>query len=163
MFALAGLKLWHSADVLWASGPDQAGEITAAVMGATDACLFGVVLIIFGYAIAFGFVYQPTKEVRETIPEWMQIHGVRELKHALIEVTIVYLVVDFATDLSTGGRDLVWQTIVKPVSIVLIAAALRLMAVPSHSNTKLPTSGTLPLRSNGNKDATSHPEDHLRL
>jgi uncharacterized membrane protein YqhA len=161
MFGLAGLKLWHSAEVLWASGSGQAGEITAAVMGATDACLFGVVLIIFTYAIAFGFVYQPTKEVGETIPAWMQIHGVRELKHALIEVIIVYLVVDFATDLATGDRDLVWQTLVKPVPIVLIAAALRLMAAPSHSNS--PASGTLPSICNGNKNATSHPEDHLRL
>ena len=93
-------------------------------MGATDACLFGVVLIIFAYAIAFGFVYQPTKEVGETIPKWMQIHGVRELKHALIEVIIVYLVVDFVTDLATGDRDLVWQTLVKPVSIVLIGQSV---------------------------------------
>jgi uncharacterized membrane protein YqhA len=136
MFWLAGGKLHHGATVLWTSGTAAAGEITGAVMGATDAFLFGVVLIIFAYAITFGFVLlQRNDDAHEKLPEWMHVQGVSELKHLLIEVIIVYLAVDFATDLAAGGGELAWQTLVKPASVFLIAAALRLMGPPT------PTSG----------------------
>ena len=127
MFGLAGAKLAHGAEAFWMSGFGQAGEVSAAVMGATDAFLFGVVLIIFAYAIAFGFVFELDGEARESIPEWMQIESVSELKHILVEVIIVYLVVDFATDLATESDVLAWLTLVKPIAVVLIASALRLM------------------------------------
>src|SRR5215218_6709934 len=127
MFWLAGVKLNHGFEMLWASQSGPSGEITAAVMGATDAFLFGVVLIIFAFAIAFGFVLQVSSKMRETIPDWMQIENVSELKHILVEVIIVYLVVDFATDLATGSDVLGWMTLVKPIAILLIASALRLM------------------------------------
>ena len=47
MIWLAAVKLGHGAEVLWTIGSAAAGDITAAVMGATDAFLFGVVLMIF--------------------------------------------------------------------------------------------------------------------
>lgn len=137
MFWLAGAKLGDGVQLLWASGAAPAGEVTAAVMGATDAFLFGIVLIIFAYAIAFGFVFQPQEQAREKVPAWLQVHGVSELKHILIEVVIVYLIVDFATDLAADRDPLTWQTLVKPASIVLIATALRLMASP-HARSPIP-------------------------
>jgi uncharacterized membrane protein YqhA len=127
MFGLAGAKLAHGVEAFWLSGFGQAGEVSAAVMGSTDAFLFGVVLIIFAFAIAFGFVFHVGGARRESIPDWMQIDSVSELKHILVEVIIVYLVVDFATDLATGGDALAWLTLVKPIAIVLLASALRLM------------------------------------
>jgi len=130
MFALAGAKLGHGAEALWMSSAGQAGEIVAAVMGATDVFLFGVVLIIFAYAIAFGFVFELDGETRERIPNWMHVGSVSELKRTLVEVIIVYLVVDFATDLAIDSSALAWQTLVKPISVVMIAAALRLMGTP---------------------------------
>jgi uncharacterized membrane protein YqhA len=133
MFSLAGAKLAHAAEALWTSGFGQANEVAAAVMGATDASLFGVVLIIFGYAITFGFVFQLDSRARRKLPEWMQIQNISELKHALIEVIIVYLVVDFATDLASQDSILVWANLVKPASIALIAATLRLITIPRPS------------------------------
>jgi uncharacterized membrane protein YqhA len=130
MFWLAGEKLTRGAEVLSASGSVAAAEITAAVMGATDALLFGVVLIIFAYAIAFGFVLQLKGAARETLPGWMHVQGVSELKQTLVEVIIVYLVVDFATDMAAGAVTLTWQILVKPASILLIAVALRLLRAP---------------------------------
>jgi hypothetical protein len=58
----------------------------------------------------------------------MHVQGVGELKHTLVEVIIVYLVVDFATDLATDESALSWQSLVKPCSTVLIAR--RLMGAP---------------------------------
>ena len=161
MFGLAGAKLQHAAEALWLGGFGQAKTITAAVMGATDASLFGVVLIIFAYAITFGFVFRLNSRARERVPGWMQIENVSELKHALIEVIIVYLVVDFATDLATGDSVLAWETLVKPVSVVLIAATLRLMAVPQSHEHQHPEDGSLRTLPPSSRDTAHRPEKRL--
>ncbi len=132
MFWLACVKLEHGAVVLWERGSGAASEIAAAVMGATDAFLFGIVLIIFAFAITFGFVIHPDEETRERLPEWMHVQGVKELKHTLVEAIVVYLVVDFATDVAAGEGPLEWKALVKPASIVLIAVALRFMGAAHH-------------------------------
>ena len=126
-------------------------------MGATDASLFGVVLIIFAYAIAFGFVFPLDSKARARIPGWMQIENIGELKHALIEVIIVYLVVDFATDLATEDSILAWETLVKPISVGLIAATLRLMSVPQAQEYRSSASEPLPTPPLPNKDPVHHP------
>ena len=100
---------------------------TALVLAATDTFLFGVVLVIFAYAIAFGFVLQPSPALRARMPAWMHIGGIGELKHTLVGVIVVYLVVDFATDLAERDAPLAWETLVLPASLVLIAGAMRLL------------------------------------
>ncbi|MEI9902290.1 MAG: YqhA family protein [Hyphomicrobium sp.] len=112
-----------------ASGSDAKLAI-AEVMGGTDAFLFGVVLIIFAYNIAFGFVVALPKVARQTMPKWMRPSSMHELKATLVSVTLVYLVVDFATDWAKSNFTDSWTVLVKPISILLIAAALRLMSAP---------------------------------
>ncbi|WP_336485476.1 YqhA family protein [Methylobacterium nigriterrae] len=133
MFWLAFVKLAHSAAVLWTSGADAAGDVTAAVMRATDAFLFGVVLVIFAYAIAFGFAIQLPRHVRERLPTWMQVTGVDVLEQTLVDVILGYLVVDFATDIENPETPTDWTTLVKPVSILVIAAARYLMGKSHRS------------------------------
>jgi uncharacterized membrane protein YqhA len=127
MFGLAAAKLGHGISSMWTTGFEQTAEITTAVMGATDALLFGVVLIIFAFAIAFGFVFPAEETRRDRVPRWMHVTSVSELKHTLVEIILVYLVVDFATDLALleGGIDV--NQLIKPTAVLLIAAALRLM------------------------------------
>lgn len=127
MFGLAGAKLGHGAAIVLTSRFEQSGEITTAVMGATDALLFGVVLIIFAFAIAFGFVFPPDGAAHQRVPAWMQISSVGELKHTLVEVIIVYLVVDFATDLALIEGNVDVHQLIKPAAVLLIAGALHLM------------------------------------
>ena len=128
MFGLGGAKLIHAAALLW-SGPLDPRTTTTEVMGATDAFLFGIVLVIFALAIAFGFVFHRAA-VRSRLPGWMQVGSLRELKHTLIEVILVYLVVDTATDLA-AAEELSWQALIKPATVLLIAASLRLMGPSS--------------------------------
>jgi uncharacterized membrane protein YqhA len=127
MFGLAAAKLGHGASLIWDTSFTQTAEITTAVMGATDALLFGVVLMVFAFAIAFGFVFPAASAARRRIPDWMQTSGVGELKHTLVGVIIVYLVVDFATDLALIEGKIEIDQLIKPTAILLIAAALRLM------------------------------------
>lgn len=100
--------------------------ITAAVMAATDTFLFGIVLIIFTYAIVFGFVFKLAKQDRKKLRAWMRPTGMHELKTTLIGAILVYLVVDFATDWATLGHSISWTLLVKPMSILMLAASLRL-------------------------------------
>src|SRR5262249_14335650 len=45
--------------------PQNSKGVAANVMGATDAILFGIVLLVFAYAIAFGLVLDVSSETRE--------------------------------------------------------------------------------------------------
>ena len=61
----------------------------------------------------------------------MRISSIGELKHTLIEVILVYLVVDFATDtaeLQSASHHHEWGSLVLPASILLVAGALRLVS-----------------------------------
>lgn len=131
MFYEAAAKLATGLRVL--IGPEASGgkTVISAVMGATDSCLFGVVLVIFAYSIAFGFVFDLQPSTRERLPHWMRTNSVQELKHTLIQVIVVYLIVDFATDVAAAETHLSWETLVMPCAIVLIAIALRLMSEPT--------------------------------
>lgn len=110
-------------------------SIIAEVMSGTDVFLFGIVLVIFAYAIAFGFVFNLTPAQRERLPGWMQATGMHELKATLVGVIIVYLVVDFATDWAQDVGELTWVMLTKPIAILLIAAAFRLFVI-NHSDIK---------------------------
>ncbi len=103
--------------------------VIAQVMGGTDVYLFGIVLVIFAYAIAFGFVFELTAEQRRKLPVWMRATGMSELKATLVGVILVYLVVDFATDWAENTGPVTWLVLTKPISILLIAAAFLLFAV----------------------------------
>jgi uncharacterized membrane protein YqhA len=125
MFWLGAAKVLMAARELAVGG--DATAVVGAVMGATDAFLFGVVLLIFAYAITFGFVLELTAEQRQTLPAWMRVEGVTELKHTLVEVVLVYLVVEFATDWAQTEAHPTWEALLMPVSILLIAGAFRLL------------------------------------
>jgi uncharacterized membrane protein YqhA len=132
MFWLGGANIIGGMRSLLAG--DDNKVVTGMIMSATDSFLFGVVLVVFAYAIAFGFAIDLEPQTRERLPQWMRVDSVSGLKHTLVEMILVYLVVDFATDWAQGN-DLSWTTLLKPASILLIAAASRLL-----SGNHLPTS-----------------------
>jgi uncharacterized membrane protein YqhA len=127
MFWEGGIKLFGAVHSAFTA--DETGEksIIPSVMRATDALLFGIVLLIFAHAITFGFVFSLPVAMRGKLPPWMRIEGISELKQTLIEVVLVYLVVDFATNVAEEDTHLSWDLLGIPVSIFLIAGALRLV------------------------------------
>jgi len=52
-------------------GGEEANTVVALVMGATDAFLFGVVLLIFAGSITFGFVLTIVPQRKETLLNYM--------------------------------------------------------------------------------------------
>jgi uncharacterized membrane protein YqhA len=128
----AALMFWQGVSDLASAAhlivqTDDRKSLTAHVMHATDAILFAIVLLFFAYAIAFGFVFDLSPEVRESLPAWMRADTVSNLKHSLIEVILVYMIVDVATDWEEYAGPLEWSSLVKPLAILVIAGALRLL------------------------------------
>ncbi len=132
VIAAAGLMFWEGLLTLWhafayvRTDPDLA--VIAAVMRATDKLLFAIVLVIFGCAIALGFLVDLTAEQRAGLPSWMIIDSVAELKNLFIQMIILYLVVHFATLVAETDEMLQWNALVLPASILLLAGAMRLIA-----------------------------------
>jgi uncharacterized membrane protein YqhA len=109
--------------------PDENSEfVITVVMHGIDAFLFGIVLVIFAYAIAFGFVLDPSLQERQRLPHWMRITSVSELKDTLVEVILLYLLVDFATDWPVSEGEPSWRILAKPLSILAIATAFAVFA-----------------------------------
>ena len=119
--------------LIWgaAGGSDKA--VIAAIMSAVDKYLFGLVLVILAYAITFGFVLDLAESQRDRLPSWMKVSGVAELKHTFFEVILVYLAVDFATDVASSETHLTWETLVMPLSILALAGAMRLLTHQGRS------------------------------
>jgi uncharacterized membrane protein YqhA len=136
----AVLMFWQGGADLFDAGrsiadPQTSKGVAANVMGATDAILFGIVLLLFAYEIAFGLVLDLSPETRERLPAWMRVESVTQLKLSLIEVIVVYMIVDVATDWTQSAVE--WSSLIKPVSIVLIAGDLRFLRHPSALDKKL--------------------------
>ena len=107
-------------------------QVTVPVLEAVDSFLFGVVLVIFCYSIAVGFVFRLPAGLAAIVPTWMKVDGVGQLKQILAEVVVVILVVIFARVVVESGGALTWDLLVLPVSIILIAAAIWLLELGSH-------------------------------
>jgi uncharacterized membrane protein YqhA len=105
-------------------------QVVVPVLEAVDAFLFGIVLVIFAYGIAIGFVFTLPEGYGGTLPNWMKVGGVGQLKATLAEVVIVVLIVIFArvvVGTVDSGKIFEWPMLVLPGSILLIAAALRIL------------------------------------
>ena len=104
------------------------------LIGALDRFLIAVVLLYFGYGL-YGLFVRPDRSPRELgLPDWLHVDSIGELKQTLAEVIIVILFVLFLREaletFHADGLSLSLNVIVEflllPVSILLLAAALRL-------------------------------------
>ncbi|MEZ4529655.1 MAG: YqhA family protein [Thermomicrobiales bacterium] len=89
-----------------------------------DVFLIGVILLI----VALG-LYQLFIDEKTTLPSWLKIHTLDELKHRIIGVICVVLGVNFLSNVAewSGGKDIVYLGIA--VGIVLAALVILLKAV----------------------------------
>ncbi len=118
-----------------ARGDMPAGDATMVhLIGALDRFLIAVVFLYFGYGL-YGLFVRPERTHQELgLPDWLHVDHIGELKQTLAEVILVILFVLFlrmaletfhseGPNLSLQGAV---QLLVLPVSILLLAGALRL-------------------------------------
>jgi uncharacterized membrane protein YqhA len=139
MFAQGGYYLneaWHT---LMAEGDLAERQVTVPVLEAVDAFLFGIVLVIFAYGIAIGFVFTLPEGYGQRLPVWMKVGGVGQLKATLAEVVIVVLIVIFARVVVEAQGKFEWSMLVLPASILMIAVALRMIELGSEKHAAVET------------------------
>ena len=129
IFWLGFYKLLHSIQQAFVPETVDTRVIAAGVMGATDAFLFGVVLIIFASTITFGFALELPERLATRLPGWMKVKDIGELKQTLVQIILIYLIVDFATDIGESETPLSWPALVKPLAILMIAGSLWLFGM----------------------------------
>ena len=131
MFLQGGLYLSEAWHTLMTPGLGVAERsVTVPVLEAVDAFLFGIVLVIFAYGIAIGFVFTLPEGYGASLPKWMKVEGVGQLKATLAEVVIVVLIVIFArvvVETVELSKPFEWPLLVLPASILFIAGALRMI------------------------------------
>ena len=71
MFLQGGVFLHEAWHTILAEGDAVQKQATVPVSEAVDSFLFGIVLVIFAYGIAIGFVFALPKEYGERLPTWM--------------------------------------------------------------------------------------------
>lgn len=113
----AGLLLWKH---------ESAHTAVAPIMAATDEFLFALVLCLMSAAIIFNSLFDPGQGDNAAVPQWLVFHDIAHIKHTLVEVILVYLIVDFATDIAEISNP-EWSILLKPAAILAIAAASRVM------------------------------------
>lgn len=114
---------------------------------ALDRFLIAVVLIYFGFGL-YGLFIRPEQHPSTFgLPDWLHVDSIGELKQTVAEVIIVILFVlflsiafkTFHSDLDDISIDVVARLLLLPVSILLLAAALRLAELhPKQSRSAPP-------------------------
>lgn len=101
--------------------------ISGQIMKSTDEILFGVILTIFAANILFGFCLDAAKAKAYRIPPFMSASTIPELKTTFCQAIIVYLIVDFATDIIADADKMDVRLLCFPAAIALIGITLRLL------------------------------------
>ena len=136
MFLQGTLYLYEAWHGLFTPGDIGGKQLTVPVLEAVDSFLFGIVLDIFAYGIAIGFVFTLPEGYGQRLPVWMKVGGVGQLKATLAEVVIVVLIVIFVRIVVEANGHLQWSMLVLPASILMISVALRMIELGSKEGAK---------------------------
>ena len=130
MAGLGAVKMWDGLVDLFAAaeGVGTTNATIVDVMSAIDDFLFAIVLVIFALSVAFGLILKVGDTSQRMLPAWVQVADVADIKRILLEVILVYLVVDFVTDLAESDVPLSWQMLIKPLAVIMLGAVLRLQS-----------------------------------
>ena len=140
MFSLGLINTYNSIKTLLVTDsvgkgdlpPDEAAVVF--LIESLDRFLIAVVLLYFGYGL-YGLFVRPHRTPTDLgLPEWLHVDRIGELKQTVAEVIIVILFVlflrialeTFHAEAADFSLPIILRLLLLPVSIVLLAAALRL-------------------------------------
>jgi uncharacterized membrane protein YqhA len=121
----AGSNLLAAARVMLTQ--DHAQNAVSLVMKTIDECLFAIILMLLGTKVLASFVISESFFDTRSLPAWIRPSEIGELKSTFCQAILVYLIVDFATDMATLDSKLDPGYLVLPAAVLVIAGALKLM------------------------------------
>jgi uncharacterized membrane protein YqhA len=89
-----------------------------------DAFLLAMVFFVFAIGVLSLFLAQKSNSILESVPEWMRVRNLSELKFLIWEAILAALVVASVESFVAAGHDLTWEALIIPVGIVILAAGL---------------------------------------
>jgi uncharacterized membrane protein YqhA len=115
---------------------DHAKSAISLVMKTIDECLFAIILMLLGTKVLASFVIQESFFASRSLPGWIKPSEMGELKSTFCQAILVFLIVDYATDLASVETPLDASYLVLPAAILIIAGALRLMphSITAHGH-----------------------------
>ena len=106
---------------------DSGDQALVAVLQSMDAFLIALVLLIFSFGVYKLFIAEIKTPKNLPGAPWAQITSIEGLKKVLVEVILVILAVLFLWEVVYLEAEASWTVLALPLSIVLIAAALKLV------------------------------------
>lgn len=121
----AGSNLVAAARALIAQ--DHSQSAVSLVMKTIDECLFAIILMLLGTKVIASFVVDESLFASHSLPGWIRPSEMGELKSTFCQAILVFLIVDFATDMASIETPLDASYLVLPAAVLIIAGALKLM------------------------------------
>jgi uncharacterized membrane protein YqhA len=136
MFIIGALKVYgaysayFSADFIDTTLPNEAANIAITfLIQAVDTFLIGLVFMIFSGGIYYLYIRHIDTDTAE-VNSWVRITNISQLKNILAELVIIILFVKFLEGgLKYGLNEYTWEMLVLPAGIMMLAIALKLLAL----------------------------------
>lgn len=126
--AIGAMKTWQAYSLLISEQPFPADKGPGIYMlESIDSFLVALVLLVFAIGISSLFLSGKDKKAQSTIPKWMQVQNLLELKLLLWEVILTVLVIAFVGQLVTQLQNLTWEILVIPTSILMLSVSFYLL------------------------------------
>jgi uncharacterized membrane protein YqhA len=112
---------WHVLDETVAAGTRPGVEL----LHSLDFLFVSLVLLVLGLGIAKLFVVNLTAEESATLPTWLRLESISQLKVLLWETILTTLLIVALSDLIRGlFTKLEWSALTIPAAILLLALSL---------------------------------------
>ncbi|HET9215430.1 MAG TPA: YqhA family protein [Terriglobia bacterium] len=107
-------------------GPPWDGEESPGIHLArsTDSFLIALVFVVFAIGVCTLFLPHRNDPNLESIPGWMRVKSLSELKFLLWEAILLALVIASVEGFVASSRELTWTALILPIAIFILALGL---------------------------------------
>lgn len=109
------------------SGNETATLATKTLIGGVDNFLIAMALLVLAYGTFGLFIEKKVIDRDYGSLSWIKIKSIKHLKDILAELIIIILFVYFLEVILSNIDKLDWKLLILPVSIILLAGALKLL------------------------------------
>lgn len=102
------------------------------ILESLDVFLVALVFLIFAIGITMLFLPKSANQLRENLPNWMNIKSFIELKLILWEAILTALIVFFVTEVYEDEAHLSWDILLIPGSILLLSLSIFVLRKSEH-------------------------------
>ena len=89
-----------------------------------DAFLIAMVFFVFSIGVLALFMATKGSSSLETVPEWMRVRNLSELKFLIWEAILAALVIASVEGFAVSGHEVTWEALILPLGILILALGL---------------------------------------